>query len=80
MTVREAQVLCKPVIVSNYPTAKSQVKDGVDGIIVPQDNEGCAEGISQAINNIGLLNALTAFLQANDYGNEKEVEKVLDLL
>lgn len=80
VTVREAQVLCKPVIVSNYPTAKSQIKDSVDGIIVPQDNDGCAEGIARAINNNELLNALTAYLQANDYGNEKEVEKVLDLL
>lgn len=80
VTVREAQVLCKPVIVSNYPTAKSQVKDGVDGIIVPQDNEGCADGIARAIQNNDQLNTLKSYLQDNDYGNEKQIEKVLDLL
>lgn len=80
VTVREAQVLCKPVIVSNYPTAKSQVKDGVDGIIVPQDNEGCADGISRAIQRRTQLDAFRAYLQEHDYGNETEIEKVLSLL
>ena len=80
VTVREAQVLCKPVIVTSYPTARSQVRNGVDGIIVPQDNEGCADGIAQAIQNSDQLRALTAYLQENDYGNEREVEKVLNLL
>lgn len=80
VTVREAQVLCKPVVVSNYPTAKSQVKDGVDGIIVPQDNEGCADGISRAIQRRAQLDAFRAYLQEHDYGNETEIEKVLNLL
>lgn len=80
VTVREAQVLCKPVIVTSYPTARSQVRNGVDGIIVPQDNEGCAAGMAQAIQNRDHLNALTAYLQENDYGNESEVEKVMNLL
>ena len=80
VTVREAQVLCKPVIVTNYPTAKSQVEDGVDGIIVPQDNEGCADGISRAIQRRAQLDAIMAYLQEHDYGNETEIEKVLSLL
>lgn len=80
VTVREAQVLCKPVIVTSYPTARSQVRNGMDGIIVPQENEGCADGIAQAIQNSDQLKALTAYLQENDYGNEREVEKVLNLL
>ena len=80
VTVREAQVLCKPVIVTNYPTAKSQIKDGVDGIIVPQDNDGCADGISRAIQGRAQLDAFRAYLQEHDYGNETEIEKVLNLL
>ncbi len=80
VTVREAQVLCKPVVVSNYPTAKSQIKDGVDGIIVPQDNDGCADGISRAIQGKAQLDAFRAYLQEHDYGNETEIEKVLNLL
>ena len=80
VTVREAQVLCKPVIVTNYTTARSQVKDGVDGIIVPQNNEGCAYGMTEAIHNRAQLDAISVYLQEHDYGNETEVKKVLDLL
>lgn len=80
VTVREAQMLCKPVIVTNYPTAKSQIQDGIDGIIVPMDNEGCATGIINAINNKELRTSITDYLFTHDYGNEREVEKIYSLL
>ena len=80
VTVREAQILCKPVIVTDYPTAKSQIQDGVDGVIVPMDNEGCARGIVNVIRNKELLNTISAYLSTHDYGNESEVEKVYKLL
>ena len=80
VTVREAQILCKPVIVTNYATAGSQIKDNIDGIIVPMDNEGCANGIIEAIRNKALLNLISDYLSTHDYGNESEVEKVYELL
>jgi len=80
VTVREAQVLCKPVIVTDYPTAKSQIKDGIDGVIVPMDNEGCAQGIAKAIENQPLLDKLTEYLESHDYGNESEVNKIYALM
>lgn len=49
VTVREAQMLCKPVIVTDYPTAQSQIQQGVDGVIVPLDNMECARGIVEVI-------------------------------
>ena len=44
VTVREAQLLGKPVVITNYATSASQLEDGADGVIVPMDNAGCAEG------------------------------------
>lgn len=80
VTVREAQILCKPVVVTNYPTAKSQIKDGVDGIIVPMDNASCAKGIIELINNSKLQTSIIEHLRIHDYGNESEVEKIYKLL
>lgn len=80
VTVREAQILCKPVIVTNYPTAHSQINDGVDGVIVPLDNEGCARGIASVIADSELRQRITAYLAAHDYGNESEVNKIYELL
>jgi len=73
VTVREAQMLCKPVIVTNYPTAKSQIQDGVDGIIVPMDNEGCARGIVDFVLNKDLQSSISNSLRSHDYGNVNEV-------
>ena len=80
VTVREAQMLCKPVIVTDYPTAQSQIKQGVDGVIVPLDNMECARGIVEVIKNRDLQNNLIAYLQTHDYGNEREVEKIYQLI
>lgn len=80
VTVREAQILYKPVITTEYPTAKSQIQDGVDGIIVPMDNEGCAKGIANAINNSELLHSITKYLTTHDYGNESEVNKIYHII
>lgn len=79
VTVREAQMLCKPVVVTNYPTAKSQIQDGIDGRIVPMDNEGCAQGLEDFILNRKLQEQITDYLKTHDYGNEAEISKI-DLL
>ena len=80
VTVREAQMLCKPVVITNYATAKSQIQDGVDGVIVPKDNEGCANGIADFIRNIQLQNDIINYLHDHDYGNVDEVEKVYRMI
>lgn len=76
VTVREAQMLCKPVVVTNYPTASSQIRNGIDGVIVPMNNEGCARGLADVISNKALQQRLIEYLKCHDYGNEKEVEKI----
>lgn len=80
VTVREAQILCKPVVVTDYPTAKSQIRNGEDGVIVPMDNEGCAKGLSKVIMDKSLQVRLIEYLRTHDYGNESEVEKIYSLV
>lgn len=80
VTVREAQILCKPVVAANYPTAHSQIKQGVDGIIVPQDNAGCAHEIAQFIKNKELQQKIVGYLKEHDYGNEREINKLHRLI
>lgn len=80
VTVREAQMLGKPVVITDFPTASSQLKNGVDGLIVPLENKACAEGISDFILNRELQHSFIQFLEGHDYGNEKEVEKIYQLI
>ena len=80
VTVREAQMLCKPVVVTNYPTAVSQIKDGIDGVIVPLDNKECADGIARFLQDKQLQCSIIDYLKVNDYSNAAEIEKVYRLL
>jgi glycosyltransferase involved in cell wall biosynthesis len=79
ITVREAQILCKPVIITNYPTAKSQVMDGVDGIIVPMDVNECAIQMAEFISDRKRQEEMIHYLNTHDYGNEDEIKKIYQL-
>ena len=80
VTVREAQMLYKPVVVTNYPTASSQIQDGIDGVIVPMDNEGCAKGLADFILDEAKQSQIVEYLKTHDYGNINEVNKIYSIL
>lgn len=80
VTVREAQMLGKPVVITDYATAPSQLEDGVDGVVVPMDNAGCAEGIAQLLRDPLRMEMLSRNCLARDYSNAAEVEKLYRLM
>lgn len=80
VTVREAQMLGKPVVITHYATSASQLEDGVDGVIVPMDNEGCAAGIAALLCNPEKMRQLSENCKARDYSNAQEVEKLYSLI
>ena len=80
VTVREAQILGKPVIITNYPTAKSQIQNGVDGVICGIDNDSIAEAIISLAQDSHKKEVLVNYLNSHDYGNEGEVEKIYKIL
>ena len=78
VTVREAQMFEKPVVITDYATASSQLENGVDGIIVPMDNEGCAYGIAEVLQNPDVMKDLRNECARRDYSNKNEAEKLAD--
>lgn len=80
VAVREAQILCKPVIITAYATSRSQLKDGYDGVIVPMDNDGCASGIYRVLTDKKLMEELSYNCSQSDYTNSQEVEKLYFLM
>ena len=79
ITVREAQILCKPVIVTAYPTATSQIRDGVDGVIVPLEIEQCANAMISFLKDKEKQEKIIYYLSAHDFGNEIEINKIYQL-
>ena len=80
VTVREAQMLGKPPIITDYSTAHDQVIDGEDGIVVPLDNKGCADGIARFILDISLRSKISSNLITLDRSNSAAIGKLYALL
>ncbi|MBO5054714.1 MAG: glycosyltransferase [Muribaculaceae bacterium] len=80
VTVREAQMLCKPVVITDYPTARSQVNDGLDGVITPMDNTSIARTIASIARDQARQNDIIGYIRAHDYSNASEVDKIYNLL
>lgn len=80
VTVREAQILGKPVIVTNYPTAKSQIANCEDGFIVPMETLDCSKKIYEILTDTNLVAKVVENIKYRDFSNEKEVNKIYDLL
>lgn len=80
VTVHEALILNKPIIITDYPTAHSQLKDGFDGIIVPMDIEGSANEIARVIKDKELQQRLVRNMKSTNYSNESEIEKLYKII
>ena len=80
VTVREAQLLGKPVVITNYATSGSQLENDVDGVIVPMDNAGCAAGIAALLRDPVQMQQLSENCKKRDYTNSAEVEKIYVLM
>ena len=76
VTVREAQILCKPCVITAYATAHSQVCDRVDGVIVPNEVEGAASDLTSFIADSALQASIKEHLSLHHYGNEQEALKI----
>ena len=79
VTVREAQILHRPVIITRYGTSADQVKDGIDGVICEMDNRSIAEAIYRVANDEALQARLSAHLAQADFGNETSAQIVQSL-
>jgi glycosyltransferase involved in cell wall biosynthesis len=76
VTVREAQILGKPVLITRFPTAGSQVEEGTDGHICELGVNGIVEGVRRLIDDTTYRDKLAGTAAARDYSNSQEVEKI----
>ena len=80
VSVREAQALAKPVIITAYETSTSQLQDGIDGVIVPLRTEDCANSIIHVLNDQDLTQMLISNCKKKDYSGQEEVAGVYKML
>ncbi|MNI95257.1 Glycosyl transferases group 1 [compost metagenome] len=69
-------ILGKPIVVTNFTTARDQIEDGQTGLIVNMDAKALADGIRRLIEEKGLAASLTRRLAELALGTESEVKKL----
>ena len=80
VTVSEAQILGKAIMLTNYATVKSQVKEGYDGYISEQSIEGIANSIEKLYLSESIRNYLSENCIKSDYSNSYELKKLYELM
>lgn len=80
VTVQEAQMLGRPVVITDYPTASSQVIHGIDGIICGMKNEEIANAILDLAIDKDRMISLGRQAAEMHVGNNKEVQNLYKIL
>ncbi len=80
VSVREAQMLGKPVIITAFPTANSQLDDGKNGLVVPLETTTCADRLSKILKDHQILESVSKECKREDFSNREEVEKIYRIL
>ena len=73
MVITESFIMGLVPVVTNYTSAREQIKDGVDGLVFDNNEEALYEGLKKVIENPQIINELTENVLGTDYGNEKEI-------
>ena len=80
VAVREAQILAKPVVITNFDTSKDQLKDNFDGIITDLNHKTCADTLSALIRDPDKQEELIRNCRSGDYTNQDQIRKLYELM
>ncbi|MDQ6423259.1 glycosyltransferase [Paenibacillus sp. LHD-117] len=80
IAIDEAKILKKPIVVTNFSTAKDQINHEVNGLIVEMDPIAIAEGIERFIQDESLRSHVIDRLSEENLGTESEVNKLYELV
>jgi glycosyltransferase involved in cell wall biosynthesis len=80
IAIDEAKIMSKPIVVTRFSTAKDQIDDGVNGLIVDMNSEAVASGVEKLIQDKQLRNQFVEHLSLLTLGTEDEIDKLYKLL
>ncbi|WP_058301199.1 glycosyltransferase [Gorillibacterium timonense] len=80
IAIDEAKILGKPIVVTNFSTARDQIESGETGLIVEMNAEALAEGIRLLMEDEGLCSSFSHRLAGLPLGTESEVYKLYQII
>jgi len=80
IAVQEAQILVRPIIVSDCSGNREQVVDGVDGLICRLEPESIAEAIISLLDDEEKCISLVGEAEKKNQNTDKNIKKLLELV
>lgn len=80
IAIDEAKILKKPIVVTNFTTAKDQIVNNYNGIIAEIDSKSIAIAIENLLSDVALQEKLTLNLATQNFGTESEINKLYQLI
>ncbi len=80
VTVREAQTLGKPILITAYETAPSQVENGIDGIICPMGTKNVADALVNLLNDESARKKLSENCLSRDFTNKESIQALYNFI
>src|SRR5690606_24582283 len=78
ISIDEAKILCKPIVVANFSTVRDQITHGVDGLISELDPIALADTIQMLVDDAALRDRFVKHLESCSLGTESEVDKLYE--
>ena len=76
MVITESMILGTPPVVTRYLSAEEQIKNGIEGIVVENDETTIVEPLTLLIANREEINAIKENLLSTEYGNNDYVKVI----
>ena len=80
IAITEAKIFNKPIVITDYNSARDQIVNMETGLIVENSIDGIFEGIKKIIDNNKLKNNLISNLQQTIWSNEDEIKKIYKII
>ena len=79
-TVTEAKILGVPSVGTEYLSAREQIEQHVEGIIVDNNDDSIGDGVRWCLDNKNELNRMHEYLLSQTYGNDSTFHQIENIL
>lgn len=80
VAITEAKIFNKPIIITDYNSARDQIENNKTGLIIENSIEGIFNGVKTIIENNELRNSIINNLKSLKWSNEDEIEKLYEIM
>lgn len=80
ITITEAKLFNKPIVITDYNSAKDQIDHGKNGLVVENSTQGIYEGIKELMENATIMEKFEESLKKDVINTISYIEKIYSLI